>query len=51
MNAQQRWAICLQCPMGMFYQDWLGRFRCAACGCFIKLKVWVPAAHCPYGYW
>jgi len=46
-----RWAICQRCPMNMLYRDWLGRWRCTACGCFMGLKVHVPIAHCPYGYW
>lgn len=25
--------------------------RCAACGCFLRAKVWLAAARCPRGYW
>ena len=25
--------------------------RCAACGCFLRSKVWLAAARCPRGFW
>lgn len=42
--AQQRLSICSRCPF-------LRGPRCAACGCFVALKVKVLGERCPRGYW
>ena len=41
----RRWAICQKC-------EYLSNgTRCAKCGCFMKIKTWLPAEICPIGKW
>lgn len=28
-----------------------GEKKCAACGCFVQVKTWMPSERCPLGYW
>jgi len=44
----KRLDVCRQCPeRGRL----IGRDVCKLCGCFLRLKAWLPAERCPIGQW
>lgn len=54
-EAQQRWDICLDCPLLMYDESNpdTGKVdgRCTECGCFMNVKVHYKSAKCPIGKW
>jgi hypothetical protein len=54
-EAQQRWDICLDCPLLMYDETNpdTGKVdgRCPECGCFMNVKVHYKSAKCPIDKW
>lgn len=44
-TARARFAVCKRCP------EFKAVSRCARCGCFMPVKVWITEAVCPLGHW
>ena len=44
----RRHAVCERCPSGKFDAE---RDRCRACSCFMSVKPWLKALHCPLEHW
>jgi hypothetical protein len=45
-ESAKRYAVCESCPSLLKLTH-----QCKECGCFMKLKVKLPAATCPLGKW
>lgn len=43
---EERMNICLSCEH-LFRPT----MNCKKCGCFTKVKTWLPSQHCPVGKW